>query len=338
LATSVSRQDGPYGMMLKEEVELLRNKSDSYLFHEHLEPSNEPLYFHQFVGRAAAADLRFLGEAEPSSMASFSFPEEVRQTLRGLSADLLQSEQYLDFLHNRTFRQSLLCHSSVTPRHAIQPERAALFHFASSLHPEEGDPDTTSAAPVKFEGRGGISITTEDPLVKTALVLLREAWPGWVAFDLLLDEARSRLEGAGGTIGTREEDRSLLGGRLLTYYLAGHFVEVHATTPSFAVAYGKRPEASAVARYQARKGRFVTSLRHEVVQLSDAEGQLLTLLDGTRARSDLAEELVRLVDAGTLTPQRDRQPVTDPAEVREVVTNALEGMLQRLANNALLVG
>src|SRR5262249_55972164 len=42
LARSVPRQGGAYGVLLKEEVELLRGKPDSYLLHEHLEEHNEP--------------------------------------------------------------------------------------------------------------------------------------------------------------------------------------------------------------------------------------------------------------------------------------------------------
>src|SRR5262249_5436251 len=34
LARSVPRKGGPYGLLLKEEVELLRGKTDSYLLHE----------------------------------------------------------------------------------------------------------------------------------------------------------------------------------------------------------------------------------------------------------------------------------------------------------------
>ena len=55
LAAAVNRPDSPFGSHLREEAELLRNAPDSYLFHEHLEADNRPLYFHEFVARAARA-------------------------------------------------------------------------------------------------------------------------------------------------------------------------------------------------------------------------------------------------------------------------------------------
>ena len=55
LASSVTAKEGPYGQLLDQELELLRRVSGSYLFHEHLEDTNEPVYFHRFVEQAAPA-------------------------------------------------------------------------------------------------------------------------------------------------------------------------------------------------------------------------------------------------------------------------------------------
>jgi len=53
----------PYSLLLENELESFRRSSDSYLFHEHLEEVNEPIYFHQFIDKAAGHGLRYLGEA-----------------------------------------------------------------------------------------------------------------------------------------------------------------------------------------------------------------------------------------------------------------------------------
>jgi hypothetical protein len=42
LAQSVPGEDNPYGIRLKKELNLLRDKDDSYLLHEHLEEHNAP--------------------------------------------------------------------------------------------------------------------------------------------------------------------------------------------------------------------------------------------------------------------------------------------------------
>jgi len=49
LTDSVPQDGGPFAALLKQEVEILRRHADHYLFHEHLEEVNTPLFFHQFV-------------------------------------------------------------------------------------------------------------------------------------------------------------------------------------------------------------------------------------------------------------------------------------------------
>ena len=113
LARSAAEQVTPYGLLLRDELQLLERAPDSYVLHEHLEEVNEPLYFYQFAERAAAKGLQYLGEADVRAMAPANFPPEVQDVLRMLAADMLHLEQYMDFLRNRTFRQTLLCRDCV---------------------------------------------------------------------------------------------------------------------------------------------------------------------------------------------------------------------------------
>lgn len=108
LAKSVSKEDNPYGLLPRQELEGLERHGDHYLFHEHLEEYNEPLYFHQFVERAAAHRLQYLGEADFGAMALQGLSGHVEAVLRGVAADPIELEQYSDFVRNRTFRQALL--------------------------------------------------------------------------------------------------------------------------------------------------------------------------------------------------------------------------------------
>src|SRR5207247_2451057 len=91
-----------HARILKEEVDFLGEKGDYYLCHEQLEDNNIPVYFHQFMERAAAQGLQFLGETwQQGRLAHFG--PEVRTTLQQLAGDIIELEQYLDFLGNRNF-------------------------------------------------------------------------------------------------------------------------------------------------------------------------------------------------------------------------------------------
>ena len=83
---------------------------DDYLYHEHLDEVNHPVYFHEFVAHAAAHGLQYLWESHVGELGTGLRPE-VREAIRGLSADLIVQQQYIDFLIHNRFRCSLLCRS-----------------------------------------------------------------------------------------------------------------------------------------------------------------------------------------------------------------------------------
>ncbi|MEY2521630.1 MAG: hypothetical protein QOJ66_195 [Ilumatobacteraceae bacterium] len=275
-------QDSPYGRILNAELELLAKLPDYYLFHEHLEPDNRPLYFHEFAERVADAQMQYLGDADPPTMGHFNFPDEVQQVLRELSSNVVQAEQYMDFLRNRTFRQSLLVKPNVKHSRSLTPASLQGLRVASSVE-VDGSPDGPA---VQFRGRTNETLTTKDPVLITALRTVREVWPGSIVFE---DLARtvSGILGAG----VDEVGRSL-GLSLLRLYVSSRLIELHSTPPTFASSVSARPVASPLARLQATESTDVTSLRHEPVRLGDAERVLLAQLDGTRSR----EEVLALVN------------------------------------------
>src|SRR6185503_3732613 len=54
LARAAPAKDRSYSILLQEQAELLQQHSDAYLFHEHLEEHNEPIWFLDFCERLSA--------------------------------------------------------------------------------------------------------------------------------------------------------------------------------------------------------------------------------------------------------------------------------------------
>jgi hypothetical protein len=65
--------------------------------------------------------------------------------------------------------------------------------------------------------------------------------------------------------------------------------------------------------------------------------QLLTLLDGTRTRAMILDDLCAIVGSGRALLREKDEPVSDPDRARELLTNGLEKNLEKLAQLALLV-
>ncbi|TMQ34738.1 MAG: methyltransferase [Planctomycetota bacterium] len=337
LAESVSDPQGVYGQLLKQEAAMLRSETDTYLFHEHLEDVNNPLYFHQFAARAAAKRLQYLAEAQPSAR-TVELAPEVRRTLEQLAPDRIAREQYLDFLSKRTFRRSLLCHNGV----ALQPpswEAVSRLRATALLQPSNPQPDIRSAAVEEFgAAKGGVTLSTGRPLAKAALMALFEAWPRSPSFSELLAAVQARLKPANGTASCPDTvTRQALAELLLQYY-RDTAVELHLHEPPFVLEISARPRASPVARLQALSETRVTNLRHRIVELSDFDAVLLRRLDGSRDQAALLQTLGNLITRGELViPQQD-QPVRDAETARALLQPLLGPGLHRLAYSALLVG
>jgi hypothetical protein len=103
-------------MTLREELDTIKEAPDAYLFHEHLEDINEAFYFHQFADAAKRYGLEYLAEADIGDMLVSNFPPKIAETLRRVATDIVQMEQYIDFVRNRMFRQTLLVHQGATLR------------------------------------------------------------------------------------------------------------------------------------------------------------------------------------------------------------------------------
>ncbi len=337
VAQSSKGSDTPYQRLLQSELKHLGKMEDYYLQHEHLEEHNQPLYFHEFARRLGVNGLQYLGDADFSTMVSSNFSSEVAKTLQELGAhDIVQMEQYMDFVRCRYFRKTLVCRSSVRLNRTLTPAVVKDLLLASEAAPASTDWSLDPAQTVSFESPGGYRISCRSPLTKAALRALKLEWPLPVPFAELLARARSEAEREG--FPPPEGDAAeFLAGEMLTGMAAG-VIEWRLTPVAFTTSVAEAPATTALARLQAEQGYKATNMRGEFVSLDEIHRQALKLLDGRRNRSELIEGLLAPVRAGELVLQRDsdKQKVTDEAEMRRLLGPALDKVLANLARRALL--
>jgi SAM-dependent methyltransferase len=109
-------QMSPEGSVLRraldEVLPAIQAAGPSYLLHDFLEACNQPVYFRDFVTAARSQGLDYFADAEPQTMfVSNHGPQVAEPLLKEAGNDQVLMEQYLDFLTNRSFRQSLLIHA-----------------------------------------------------------------------------------------------------------------------------------------------------------------------------------------------------------------------------------
>lgn len=197
VAQATRGEDSPYKRLLQNELKHIGQMEDYYLHHDHLEENNHPLYFHEFARKLAVNGLQYLGEAEFSTMVSANFPPEVAKTLNELGAhDIIQMEQYMDFVRCRYFRQTLACHSGVWLNRTLTPEVVKGLYLSSAAVPASAEPKLAPNETETFRTPSGQQVSCRAPLTKIALRELYRRCPMPLAFAELLEESRAQAAAA----------------------------------------------------------------------------------------------------------------------------------------------
>jgi methyltransferase-like protein/predicted O-methyltransferase YrrM len=315
LGRDLTNRRDPYSRLLSDRVAMAANGSDTYLFHDYLEEVNEPVYLHQFVERAAAHGLRYLGDAK------------LRTSARA-ARDRVEREQYIDYIVNRSFRRSLLCHAEAQLDPAVAASSVLECHATAQARPVSAAPEIDSDRVEDFRGPDGKLWSTSHSLDKALLVSLAGRFPASLSFSRLSDEV-GRLSG-------KPPDAQDLADRLLRSWRVD-LVDLHRHPPQLPERISERPTASPLARIQARTSREVTNLRHRSVELDPVAQAMLCLLDGMHDRSALTTELRALaIREPSSVGSEDFQP-RRPKRWREDIDGSLERMLRFFQRSALLV-
>lgn len=347
LADAISPDRQPRGSFLHAYAALLESNSanlqkrDSLLLHDELSPVNEPCYFREFVEAAGRHGLQYLAETPFSLAMPANLPKPVIETLTQMARNTIELEQYMDFVRNRTFRQSLLCHQGQVIHHQLKadPELIGTFSIVTQAQPEEADLDPAAPGVARFRTKEGATLSTDHPVSKAAVQYLAGLSPVAVPFAELLADATSRVYGASGPGDAAANDARVLAANLVSgYCYSRQLIEFHTRPPKFAPAVSDRPVASPLARHLAAQGyELVPSLRHERIELDAFSRQLVPHLDGEHDRAALLARMVGLAKRNLVAIEVEGERTLDPAETRSILAQELDTNLRWLARAALLL-
>jgi methyltransferase-like protein/ubiquinone/menaquinone biosynthesis C-methylase UbiE len=333
LADSVPTENNAYGLMLKGELEEMRRQPDNFIRHDILEENNTPFYFHDFMALANQHGLQYLGETGLAEMLSSNFPEKVRDTLGQVASHIIQQEQYMDFLRNRGYRQTLLVRAGQEIRRSLTPDVAKALCFRSLLKQPEAAVDLTHGVPVSFVSLRGLSITTGDAFLKAALQSLAETGgTSAISFKDLLAISRLRSRPLLGQVGPDRDqvDEETLSANLLTM-LTKAFVEPFAEPVVVDARVPEKPAASPLVRYQALNAHYITDRVHQPLPGDVLARYVIEFSDGTRTRDEIVGALVTYVKQDKLAIKEGDTKITDIVRLREIVGPRVDLILNRIA-------
>ena len=164
--------EGSFQRFLYDEIESdLTGKNISNIFHDDLADLNHPFYFLEFVRLTDNHGLRYVCEADPTSVKEVSDPELTKE-LASLTDDPLEREQYKDFIDLTKFRMSILCKNTTAPANAVLPEAIRRTYAITPLRLVSDTSTLGDTQTARFASIDGRSIKVNHPLTKSVLASL----------------------------------------------------------------------------------------------------------------------------------------------------------------------
>lgn len=279
---------------LRDEIARLRTRHPSYLYHEYLVDENTPFLFSEFMASAGRHDLQYLCEAALQTMFSDNLGDPAASWIDTFD-DVIVQEQYMDFLRQRSFRQTLLCRSGMALQRELDLGQFAALAWHASLVPE-GTPDLTRAGAQVFVGHEGSRCVATHPLAKAALLELSARHPDAIAFPELAERARRRVQAAGGPDG----DSDALLPELVRFYLRQD-IGAALLPEQLPRTRRARPRASRLAHAQVQSGlEHVATYRHKPMGVDAFVAGLIGRLDGRHEPDEIVTLLQQDIASGRI--------------------------------------
>lgn len=318
---------GAYAAMLGEYADRLEKAPAYYVFHEHLEDNNRPVYFNQFVDHAHRSGLAYLCDAElVTGLATPLTTEATEFILNASRGNLIDYEQYLDFTINRSFRQSLL----VRPENAISRNftRPAVETLAISAQIRRVE------SPLA-ENRylvGDREVAAPTPFIDAAFRIVQQAGPNGIGLQKILADATSTASQAPQP---GDPDRLLTAVLELAGKRALDLLVSPWPTPEH---LEDCPTADAYTKLQAARGEtLLVNKAHRPINVSTYLRDLIRQMDGRTSVPDVAERVAReLKLRGGALQTRQGKKLSDLAQMKQQVLEELPGEIALLASNGLV--
>lgn len=333
---SLENSKTPYAEVLKTEAGLLAKQTDHYLRHDHLEEENAQFYFHEFMEEAGKHNLQYLADCNLSTMYLGNMPPKVVEQLKAVN-DIVRTEQYMDFITNRRFRTTLLCHKDVKINRNINNDDIMKFNMIFNIVPEKALKEVdlnNSAESLKFFLNGNVdsNLSTSSPYMKAILYTFSENLNNPLSFEKIVSEANKKLHNT-----KLNEVKAELLGNAMKLVLQGYIsitTQKHRDRPEL-----NKPKALKLAVHQATHTPYmwVTNLKHEPIGVNFFEKFAIRYMDGNHDKKAIIDAVMDHVAKGEINLNKDGQKIEEKEIIRKELESLFTLMIEKFASNALLV-
>jgi methyltransferase-like protein/2-polyprenyl-3-methyl-5-hydroxy-6-metoxy-1,4-benzoquinol methylase len=332
---SLKDADTPYAKFLTQETELLSKQGDHYLRHDHLEEENKQYYFHEFMEAAAKNNMQYLGDVSLSSMYLGNMGSAVAEKLQGIN-DIVRTEQYMDFITNRRFRSTLLCHQGVKLNRALSNPDIKKFALSLDIVPEkplnEVDLEDNSVLKFFFKGKQDQHISTSSPWLKAALYVFVENKGYPLQFETIVKKANKKF--SANRIAQVEAD---LLNNALNLVIKG-YMEIALSEKDREQLKLDKPAVSPLILKQSENlgTNWVTSLYHEPIGVNAFDKIAMKYMDGKNNKKQILDLLVEDAKNNKITLNKGDKKVEDLAQIKKDLEMHLDNTIAKISIQGIL--
>lgn len=326
----------PYAVMLKKEADALSEHDDYYLRHEYLEEDNKQFYFSEFITEANKQGLQYLSDCRISTMYTGNLPRNAAEKLSGID-DIVRTEQYMDFITNRRFRHTLLCHKDVVIDRKINDSMARNFTMRANVRVSEplSTADLNDNQPVTFyfNEKKENQIIARSTAMKAILHTFIENQNNPISFNEIVRQADAKLESDHtAKIEAELEENAVL-------LLVKGMLEFSSEVGNRSKVNQDKPKLSRIALYQIRNtpNRWLTNALHEIVSISYFDRLAGQYMNGRNTAPQILEKLIEDAKAEKFTMVIDEKPITEDEAIEQKLSIVLKQSIDKFYRNALLV-
>ena len=328
-----------------DHVAFIKQSSETYVLHEFLEPCNQPMYFKDFISMASEFDLGYLAEASYQQMFLSNYPDKIAGPLSKEITTQEELEQFLDFVNNNTFRQTLLIKKDRQKSVSYTLDRKRLENIAVAGFFSKQDQSTAhgvaKSTQAYFDWRG-VEVVIDSPLDVAFMEILSDAYPD----TLTLYQLYTSLEGSSAFVRLQNVSDVILD--LLKKYIVCGYVRMRVQYETHKLQslkeldelfkdeeYKWQWSQSSMQPYE----EWAVTPWHDMFRLSDAQRELKRALSEQCTYDQLYDALRQAVVSGKLFLQQNGESIdihSDKEKAAQVLDDVLKSNLLVMWRNGLL--
>ncbi|MDF2964934.1 MAG: seryl-tRNA synthetase [Rickettsiaceae bacterium] len=320
-----------HSQIFANEVAQIQSGGDIYLRHEYLAEFNKAFYFHEFIRDVEACGLKYLADSNINTMCIENYPDKAIELLNSIN-DITRVEQYMDFISNRKFRPTLLCHQNINLNRKLTPEIFENYYFHLNFIDQEiKSSEIFNDKEITFHIVGDKNFSTDSSVLKIALVEMFNSGYEYKIRELVAIVAKKlpRL------------DREIIRKELLNSFIelakAG-YASFSLEKPLYISGISNKPRVSKVALYHARQENQLWTInqKHFKILLNVIDKLIMQCLDGKHDINFIEKYLIENYKKGVIKVTNNGQPAEEK-HVKPLVRQYIQATFKKFAGMQLFV-